>query len=39
MAAGSAHTLGLCADGTVASAGNHTDGRCEVTAWSSIHLP
>jgi alpha-tubulin suppressor-like RCC1 family protein len=30
IAAGSTHTLGLRADGTVTATGNNTDGQCEI---------
>lgn len=36
MAAGSAHTLGLRADGTVVSAGNNASHQCDVGSWSGI---
>ncbi|MGW2653643.1 RCC1-like domain-containing protein [Streptomyces sp. NPDC001478] len=36
MAAGSAHTLALRADGTVLSAGNNADGQREVGGWSGV---
>ncbi|WP_324604548.1 RCC1 domain-containing protein [Saccharomonospora iraqiensis] len=39
VAASSAHTLGLRADGTVLAAGNAADGRCEVAAWRGIRAP
>ncbi|MFI2188749.1 RCC1-like domain-containing protein [Streptomyces sioyaensis] len=39
MAAGSTHTLGLRANGTVVTAGNNADRQCEVDAWSGVQLP
>ena len=39
VAAGSTHSLGLRADGTVASAGNPADGRCDVSAWARLAAP
>ncbi|MDN5856441.1 MAG: RCC1 domain-containing protein [Actinomycetia bacterium] len=36
MSAGSTHTLGLRADGTVVSAGNNADRQCDVESWSGI---
>ena len=35
-AAGSTHSLGLRADGTVLSTGNNADHQCEVHAWTGI---
>ncbi|WP_309107580.1 RCC1 domain-containing protein [Arthrobacter sp.] len=33
VAAGSTHTLGLRADGSVLAAGNNDDGQCDTTSW------
>jgi alpha-tubulin suppressor-like RCC1 family protein len=39
VAAGSTHTLGLRADGTVLAAGNNQHGQCDVTGWDTIRSP
>ena len=39
ISAGSAHTIGLKADGTVVAAGRNGDGQCEVSGWTGIKLP
>ena len=36
IAAGSSHTVGLKADGTVVAAGENDDGQCEVSDWTDI---
>jgi hypothetical protein len=36
VAAGSTHTVGLRADGTVVAAGNNQRGQCDVTGWYAI---
>jgi len=38
VAAGSAHTLGLRADGTVVSAGNNASCQCDAGSWSGIQV-
>jgi len=38
VAAGSTHTLGLCADGTVVSAGNNAVGQTDVDSWSGVQV-
>lgn len=39
ISAGSAHTVGLKADGTVVAVGKNGDGRCDVSDWTNIKLP
>ncbi|WP_366077543.1 RCC1 domain-containing protein [uncultured Aeromicrobium sp.] len=39
VAAGSTHTLGLCADGTIVSTGNNENGRRDVAHWSGLLSP
>ena len=39
ISAGSAHTVGLKADGTVVAVGSNGDGQCEVSGWTGIKLP
>ncbi|WP_407951960.1 RCC1-like domain-containing protein [Plantactinospora sonchi] len=39
MAAGSTHTLGLRADGTVVATGNNEHGQCDITGWDAIRSP
>jgi len=39
VAAGSTHTLGLRADGTVVAAGNNEHGQCDIASWREIRLP
>ena len=36
IAAGSNHTVGLKADGTVVAVGDHDDGQCDVSGWTDI---
>ena len=39
VAAGSSHTVGLKADGTVVAVGRNYDGPCNVSDWKNIRLP
>ena len=39
ISAGSAHTVGLEADGTVVFVGNTEKGQCDVFGWTGIKLP
>jgi alpha-tubulin suppressor-like RCC1 family protein len=39
VAAGSTHTLGLRADGTVVAAGNNEHGQCDIAGWDEIQSP
>ena len=39
ISAGSAHTVGLKADGTVVAVGGNYSGRCDVSGWTGIKLP
>ena len=36
IAASNAHTVGLCADGTVIAAGPNEDGECNVSEWENV---
>jgi alpha-tubulin suppressor-like RCC1 family protein len=36
VAAGSSHTLGLCADGKVVATGDDKHHQCDVADWTSI---
>ena len=36
VAAGSVHTVGVCADGTVRAAGDDTHGQCGVRGWRDV---
>ncbi len=36
LAAGFAHTVGKCADGSVAATGDNTYGQCDVSTWTEI---
>lgn len=39
VAAGSTHTLGLRADGTVTATGNDENGQCDVSGWGRLRVP